>query len=737
MKKFLFCLLFCHNFVFWQSAVKADPNFDSIAMHVAYMLQNHHYSRQDFDDSISTKLLQDYLNVLDVKHIMFTQKEVDTYKENYGTTLDDHILMSNIQPALEIYKLYRERMVKRVAFTKKVLQENVFTHQTKKEYTIDREKSPYPQDLAGLEQAWTVEIEESLLEEKLQDYILELNPEKSKITNEKKSPNQRVKDDYDRMLKMVVEKKSDEICNDFLSALAAAFDPHTEYMGVQEVEGFEISMKNKLYGIGAMVGVKDDMPYIQGIVVGGPADKQGELRLKDKILGVAQEGETEFVDTKYLKLNDVVSMIRGPERTKVRLKIQPAENIGEVKIIQIERAEVQLKDKNANAEIIDTPKALGGNSRIGWLNLSAFYGDMNDGNVSPAKDIHKLLTRLIKENIEGLVFDLRGNGGGSLDEVIKIAGLFLPAGPVVQIKDWRGNIYIKNSEPSHPVYKGPLIVLTDKTSASASEIFAAVIQDTRRGIIVGDKSTYGKGTVQTILEVQRYMPFFSNKEKAGALKVTVQKFYRIAGGSTQLKGVEPDLVLPNIRDVLEIGEDKAPNAMPYDFIPTAKFNYWQDKPIDFKWLKNQVFERIEKNKEFEFIIKEADLLKERLDKNVLSMQIDERKKEVKENQDLRNNKIEVRKKLTAELVELLKVDPVKVYQLTLENYSQPELPLKTDDSYEKMNSMKIEKNEDDDTAAENKFPYGMDPVKVESIRVMNDYLNLLRKEAENLTVDKK
>lgn len=745
-------------------SAQAETNFGQVAMHVAYMLQNHHYSKQDFDDKVSGEMLHNYLNMLDFKHIFFTEQDVANFKDKYETTLDDHVLMRNISPAIEIYDIYKERVKERVDFLKKALESNKFTFDSKRTIEIKRDKAPWPKDKAAQDKLWLDIIEDNLLAERIADETRERDEKKKaekaaakKASAEAKSettpetekvappavpnidapkivakkdkdekdltPKERVLKDYTRLLESIDENDTKDVVNFFLSSLATAYDPHTEYMSTDESDNFRIHMSHKLVGIGALLGQKDDGAEIQGIVVGGPADKQGQLKLNDRIIAVAQ-GDDEFVDVKYLKLQKIVDMIRGEKNTTVRIKIVPADDPSGNRIIAIVRDEVPLKEKLANAELLVTPPDLGKTLKIGWINLSNFYADMDNGTVSTSADVERLLRRLMKEKIDGLVLDLRDNGGGSLDEAIKLTGLFVPAGPVVQAKDWRGSITWRDCENEKPVYDGPMIVLTNKASASASEILAAALQDYRRALIVGDKSTFGKGTVQTILPVERYMPFFSDKKGAGDLKVTIQKFYRIAGGSTQLKGVEADIPLPSIRDVLDIGESSAENPLPYDTIPPRKYPLFRKDPFPIEEINARVKSRIAANPEFQNVVEESKRLKEKIDRNTVSLNLQEREKERLDTEARRDKQAEERAKRVKEVADRIKDAGFKTYHLTLDNVDKPDLVPESAFTKEMNSGMRTASKDDDSGSDESKFPYGIEPVKLETIHIMRDLLEL-------------
>jgi carboxyl-terminal processing protease len=331
----------------------------------------------------------------------------------------------------------------------------------------------------------------------------------------------------------------------------------------------------------------------------------------------------------------------------------------------------------------------------------------------------------MKEKIDGLVLDLRDNGGGSLDEAIKLTGLFVPSGPVVQAKDWRGGITWRDSDNEKPVYDGPMIVLTNKASASASEILAAALQDYRRALIVGDQSTFGKGTVQTILPVERYMPFFSDKKNAGDLKVTIQKFYRIAGGSTQLKGVVPDVKLPSIRDVLDIGEGAAENPLPYDTIPPRKYPLFRKDAFPVDEINARVASRIAANPEFQYIVDESKRLKDKIDRNVVTLNLAEREKERMETEARRDKQNEEREKRTQETADRIKDKGFQIYHLTLDNVDKPELVPHSAFTKEMNSGMRTAAAKDGDAAGDgSKFPYGIEPMKLETIHILRDLVEL-------------
>jgi carboxyl-terminal processing protease len=731
---------------------RAATDFGQVAVYVAHMLENHHYSHLEFDNAMSTKMLANYLDLLDPRHLFFTQADVDRFRKEYNETLDDHVTLRDISPANEIYDLYKERVKERVAYVKKLLETKKFTFDSDRTLDLKREKLPWPADAKAADALWMDQVENDLLQERMIDKArakadeekaakaaekkAEAKPEPN--TGEKKqdavakpekkeTPEQRVGKYYERILESLDENDSEDVVDFFLSSLSTAYDPHTDYMSHREMENFDIQMKHQLVGIGAMLGIDDttEVAVIQGIVVGGPADKHGELKLNDKIIAVAQ-GNSEFVETRSLKLQKIVEMIRGDKGTTVKLKIIPAEDQSTVKEISIVRAEVELKDKLANAEMLETPPDLGPPSKIGWIYLNSFYSDMEGGDVSTTADVEKLLRRLMKEKIDGLVLDLRGNRGGSLEEAIKLTGLFIPSGPVVQIKDHQGEITFRECTNPKAAYEGPMIVLTDKESASASEILAAALQDYRRAVIVGDKSTFGKGTVQTILGVDRYMPFFSDKSRAGSLKVTIQKFYRIAGGSTQLRGVVPDLQIPSLRDVMDFGEGSTENALPYDEIPVVPYSPWKPTPLPLKELSGRMTSRIKSNPDFAFVLEESKRLKERMDRETVPLSEAKREEERAANEKRRDAYDAERESRAKAVAERIKTNGFKTYHLTLDNVDLPELVSHEKFTSEMRNGMRMAKDDEEGGPVENEFPYGLEPTKLEAVHILRDLIGLTK-----------
>jgi len=636
--------------------VLAKSDAEQIAISVGRLLEEGHYTHQPLTDEMSRKFLRTYLELLDFSHLFFTQQDVDALNAKYGTAIDDDILLGNLKPAYEIYDLYQKRVDERVAKIKELLKQ---PPDYKNDGTIElsRQKAPWPKDEAEADQLWRGRIASELLQEHLSEHPIEPGP-------------QLVGRRYDRLAHNVHEEDKEEQIKLFLDALAQTYDPHSEYLSKADLKNFSINMGLSLVGIGAMLRTEDGYAKIESLVAGGPAQTDGRLKVGDRITAVAQ-GPAEYVDVRDMRLDKVVEMIRGRKGTHVRLLAIPADatDPSKRKSVELVRDEIKLKDQEARADIIIKKDEDGNPLKLGWLTLPSFYADMDRHSKSTTRDVLALLKRLKKENIAGLVVDLRRNGGGSLEEAISLTGLFLKSGPIVQTKSSNGSIVVSPDPDPGVAYSGPLVVLTSRQSASASEIFAAALQDYGRAVIVGDKNTFGKGTVQTILEIGRYTSLLgSRSQDDGALKLTIQKFYRVAGGSTQLHGVASDIVLPTLTDLPEFGEGALKNCLPYDEVPKARFTKWADAHSLFiDELKRRSQARIQNNAEFHYVMEDMERLRHRLDDNRISLNEDVRRKELQDDK--------MRKELRSQERLARHDEEPRVYRLTLDSVDKPNLQL--------------------------------------------------------------
>ncbi|HEY2615662.1 MAG TPA: carboxy terminal-processing peptidase [Chthoniobacterales bacterium] len=634
----------------------AKSDAEQVAVSVGRLLEEGHYTHQPLNDEVSQKFLRTYLELLDFSHLFFTQQDVDALTAKFGTSMDDDVLLGNLKPAYEIYDLYTKRVDDRVAKIKELLKQPA---DFKKNGTIElsRQKAPWPKDGAEADQIWQDRVASELLQEHLSEHPIEPGP-------------QLISRRYDRLARNVHEQDREEQVKLFLDALAQTYDPHSEYLSKADLKNFSINMGLSLVGIGAMLRTEDGYAKIESLVPGGPAQTDGRLKVGDRITAVGQ-GTGEFNDVRDMRLDKVVDQIRGKKGTRVRLLVIPADapDPSKRKTIELVRDEIKLKDQEARADIILKKDAQGEPVKLGWITLPSFYADMDRHQKSTTKDVLALLKRLKKENIGGLVVDLRRNGGGSLEEAISLTGLFLKSGPIVQTKGSNGNIVVSSDPDPGIAYSGPLVVLTSRQSASASEIFAAALQDYGRALIVGDRNTFGKGTVQTILEIGRFTSLLgSRSQEDGALKLTIQKFYRVAGGSTQLHGVASDIVLPTLSDLPEFGEGALKNCLPYDEVPKAKYTKWSDThPLFIDELKHRSEARVQGNPEFHYVMEDMERLRKRLDENRISLNEDVRRAELDQDK--------VRKETRAKERLARQGEDIRIYRLTLDTVDKPNLQL--------------------------------------------------------------
>src|SRR6266513_3040139 len=629
---------------------------ETVAMSVGRLLEEGHYTRQKLSEEVSKKFLQTYLEMLDFSHLFFTQEDVDAVTAKYGNAMAGDILMGTLKPAYEIYALYTKRVDERVAKIKEFLKQPT-DFKGNATVELSRQKSPWPKDEAEADQLWRGRISNELLQEHLSEHPIEPAP-------------QLVARRYDRLARNVHEEDKDEQMKLFLDALAQAYDPHSEYLSKADMKNFSINMGLSLVGIGAMLRSEDGYAKIESLVAGGPAQTDGRLKVGDRITAVAQ-GQAEYVDVREMRLDKVVEMIRGKKGTRVRLLVIPsaAADPSGRKNVELVRDEIKLKDQEARADIIIRKDENGEPIKLGWLTLPSFYADMDKHQKSTTRDVLALLKRLKKENIGGLVIDLRRNGGGSLEEALSLTGLFLKSGPIVQTKDYNGYIRISSDPDNGIAYTGPLVVLISRQSASASEIFAAALQDYGRAVIVGDKNTFGKGTVQTILPIGRFPSLLrSPSDDDGELKLTLQKFYRIAGGSTQRHAMASDITLPSLSDLPEFGEGALKNALPYDEVSKAKYTKWSDSHSLFvDQLKRRSEGRVKDDPEFHYVVEDIDRLRHKIDENRISLNEDGRKKELQDDK--------LRKEMRSKDRLARNQEEPRIYRLTLDTVDKPNLQL--------------------------------------------------------------
>ena len=715
------------------SACAQQADFNEVGRQMAIRLQNSHFARLPFNAELSQRFLEDYLNDLDFQRLYFIQQDVDGFKTKYGDQLHTLLLHgSSLPAATEIYGVFKKRVQERVALTEKLLKGADFDFSTNDSVMLSRKDAAWPKNDKEAAELWRLQIKEAVLGETLRRELLtKLSKEQGKpdpgIAD--RSPKEKVSLRYKRFLTSVEDVDDEEIANYFLSAVARAYDPHTDYMSFREMNRFKDGMKNELVGIGALLQTEEDgATKITGIVVGGPADRDGTLKLNDRVVGVdtLNTGKSEdMTDIMFMKIDKVVDFIRGKEGSDVALKVEPAGGTpGETKIVVIKRGKVEMKDEQASGQVIDMKSEKGEPRRLGVITLPSFYTDFEEGKIRCSVDVERILKRLMEEKIDGLILDLRNDGGGSLEEVRRMTGFFIDSGPVVQVKNTLGQVQVKDSDSGKPIYTGPMIVMTNKSSASASEILAGALQDFNRAVIVGDTSTFGKGTVQQPMDIGSMLPLFAARNRAGFLKVTIQKFYRPSGSSTQMDGVAADVVIPSLADALDIGEEFLDHPLPHDRIrPAGDFKPLDPQALFIPRLKELSQERVKASKDFSYVVEDVEKAKKRISVNQLSLSKTIREKELTESDVLQKERNAERRKRFSKLAEEDKKSLV-FFKITLDDLEKGADLKPYNPADEGGDFMRRAKDETADLDETPKWPTGLDPVKRESLSVLKDLVDL-------------
>lgn len=632
-----------------ESGKKLESNrkLETIAKLTATIIGQRHYSQQPLDDKVSEKLFDEYLKALDPAKVFFTRKDVAKFAR-YRTSLDDQLLIGSLDFAFLVYNRYLERFDEYCVYAKEVLKQG-FDFGVDEDFDFDRSKAEWPADDAEMRELWRKRLKNAVLTQMLADKAQDMESARKKDGEknplwEKKSPEERLVKKLDQMLQDLRQNEPVEVLSIYLSSLTRIYDPHSAYMSPQQEDSFNIAMKLSLVGIGALLSSEDGYTKIVRIIPGGPAEKDGRLKPEDRIVAVAQEGESP-VDIMDMPINKVVQLIRGEEGSTVALTVLPGDKgKGAVpQIIKIVRNKVELQEQAASGKTEVIKDAAGKDFRLGIITLPSFYMDFNEaakgGNdyKSSTSDVSRLLEKFKQEKIDGLVLDMRSNGGGSLQEAIKLTGLFIERGPVVQIKDSSGRIAVKEDYDPAIQYDGPMVVLVNKLSASATEIFAGAIKDYKRGIVLGDSHTHGKGTVQTVFELADLLSIFGVSFKAGAIKFTNAKFYRINGHSTQLKGVEPHISFPSFTDTMKIGEVDIDYAMPWDAIKAVPYKeYCPTLDDEIKILKGLSDKRLDANPRFKILKNDIDTFARLNQNKIISLNKEKRWNQYLEEKKLRD-----------------------------------------------------------------------------------------------------
>jgi carboxyl-terminal processing protease len=612
--------------------LQPKPIYGKQAKVIAYVLDGNHYSKIKLNDSLSSAILDSYLLNLDNSKTYFLASDIQSF-QRFRTKLDDLTREENVDPAFEIYNIFKKRFYERMDYVMKTLIKKDFDYTVDEYYDTNRDKATWAKSTAELNEVWEKIIKSQALSLRLTG--------KSKAEIE-----DALEKRYSRFVKSMEQTNSEDVFSVYMNTVAEAYDPHTNYFSPKSAELFRQNISQSLEGIGARLQLENDYTKVVEILPGGPAEKTKLVNVNDRIIGVAQGEDGEMVDVIGWRLDEVVKLIKGPKGTKVRLQILPAETgvNGPASTVMLTRDKIKLEDLTAKKKTVEYTQN-GKQMKLGVITLPSFYMDFEayqkgDPNYnSTTRDVKKFIIELEKDGVSGIVLDLRNNGGGSLAEAIDLTGLFIKSGPVVQVKNSANRIEVGTDDDPSVVYNGPLVVLINRFSASASEILAGAIQDYNRGIVVGE-STYGKGTVQSVLDLKRFIN--EPGEEVGELKLTLQKFYRVTGSSTQHRGVIPDIQLPTALDPEQYGESSQPNALPWDEI---RGTLYQKTPIVNQKLLaglNQSYqERLKRDPTLSRFVNETEEIRKSLSETRISLNEEKRKKEMEEAEKKRaaNNKL--------------------------------------------------------------------------------------------------
>jgi len=591
---------------------------------ISRLLTHYHYRQSKLNNALAAAILDGYLEALDHNRSYFLASDIANFKRKYRFTLDNHLQAGNLWPAYDIINVYRRRLAERTESILEQLKQKV-DFDRDEFFELDREDAAWATTSQELDEIWRKRLKHELLTLMLTGKTLD----EARTTLTKR---------YERQLRRAAQYNSDDVFQLYMNAVSRSFDPHTAYFSPRTTENFNIQMRLSLEGIGAVLRMEDDFVTVVELVPGGPADLSGQIQPEDKITGVAQGDKAEIVDIFGWRLDDVVDLIRGPRGSVVRLQVVHADTGSSdvIETIRLVRDTIKLEKQAASSEVRSI-KTDQGTVRIGIITIPTFYSDFlaaQQGKTdyrSTTRDVRQLLRQLRRERIDGVLIDLRQNGGGSLQEAVELTGLFIDEGPIVQVRNTHGGLEVENDPDPALVYDGPLAVLVDRFSASASEIFAGAIQDYGRGIVIGHP-TFGKGTVQTLVDLGRFLP--KQAGSLGQLKLTVAKFYRISGSSTQHRGVLPDISFPSLFGDDEVGESSQEHALPWDEIQPwdelDALRYANQRRMIAKFtpeLKRRHQARAAQDQSFKTLVAEIEAAKQAREKTKVSLRKSQREAE--------------------------------------------------------------------------------------------------------------
>jgi carboxyl-terminal processing protease len=704
------------------ACVVAEEGTDPVDLHaveatVGQLLEQDHYTQRKLDAKVAKQILETYLESLDYNKLFFTQEDIDQISNEYGAGLDDDILLGNLTPAKNIYEIFKQRVDQRLAKINGLLTQR-YNFDSNRAVTANRAKEPWPANGSVADGVWKDWIQKELLEEKLSASPPASGPE--------------ILGRQYRDLQNEIDHQDDEdVLRIFLEAVAHTYDAHSDYLRPSELNEFNIDTRLTVSGIGVQIRMENGYATVSRIFPGGPAERSGKLHVGDKIVGVAH-ADGSFVNIVHKDMDRFTEMVVGKDGSVLRLQLSSGKtkDPSKPRVVTLVRREVRLTEEEAQAQLIERPTAGGNVEKLGWITVPSFYGESDSSSkaTSVTDDVALLLKRLEREGVQGVVVDLRNNAGGSVDEAARMSSLFINRGPIAQLKDPSGAIHLLEGQPGKPVYNGPLVLLDNKLTASASEIFSAALQDYGRAVIVGDSSSFGKGTVQTVVELNSLLHRADDPaNSAGALKITIEKIYRVTGESTQLKGVTSDITLPSLTDSTEFGEGQHEHPLGYDEVaPTAINVAGNHKPLLLDDLRRRSVKRTNEDPLFHDLSVEIHQIKQKLSNNCVPLNEEVRRKEIAEGASLRA-------KSDSDRITASAHDRTKYYSLMLADVDKPELKLiktKTElatagkgavpneTAYNSKNLLPGER--DFGTAAEN------DAIRRETLNILSDLVSLKR-----------
>jgi carboxyl-terminal processing protease len=599
------------------SVLESNQRHRQVSRMVTRFVERAHYSRIQIDDDLSSQILNNYIEALDPNRHYFRQSDI-TYFGRYDNVLDDVVRSGNLDPIFDIFRLYRLRAQQNLDFALSLMGTEM-DFSLDEYYVFDRHEMPWIETPDEMQNLWRQRVKNDVLGLLLAD-------------KDWAGATEVLEKRYDRVLKRINELDSNDVFETFMNSFARTLDPHSSYLSPRQSEEYKIQMSLSYQGIGASLQLDDELVQVLNIIGGGPASIDGRLEPNDRITAVGQGGDGEMVDVVGWQLDDVVQLIRGPSGTIVRLQILPADSLpGEdEKVLELVRDKIKLEEQAAKSERIQIERD-GKNRNIGVISIPSFYQDYDARNrgeedyVSTTRDVQRLITELEDEGIDGLVIDLRGNGGGHLSEATGLTGLFIGNGPVVQLKDTSGRIEVLDEQNKSPVYDKPMVLLVDRFSASASEIFAAAIQDYRRGVVIGQR-TFGKGTVQNLYILDQYARKVP-EPGLGQLTLTIGKYYRVTGGSTQHRGVLPDIDLPSAVDPGIVGESSRERALPWDQIKATGFQAGQPLDSEIAFLTQYQIDRMQSDPDIRYLVSDIAAIEELRSQKSVPLNLESRKVE--------------------------------------------------------------------------------------------------------------